>query len=131
MFRLYLILFLFRTGYLNIRKTIQVLLGSELANYGPVTGFLDDEGELEGVWRPSGHPAVRFGLWVLLIQSFMICLAMVCCGRIPDVTHDVETAGEYVQTYRSLLLMLLPFCRRFSLRQQILDCLSRIYVCIL
>jgi hypothetical protein len=45
---------------------------------GPIWG-LDDEGELRGVYRPSGHPGVRFWLCGLLDQADWH--AAVVCGR--------------------------------------------------
>lgn len=49
------------TGYETIRETARRLLGEdEASRCGPVWG-LDDEGEVRGVWRPTGHP----GLWFM------------------------------------------------------------------
>lgn len=49
------------TGYTNMREKARVLLGDEVADQiKPVWG-LDDEGELRGIWRASGHP----GLWFM------------------------------------------------------------------
>jgi len=51
----------FATGYLGMRETARRLLGDEVADRcGPVWG-LDDEGELQGVWRRSGQD----GLWFM------------------------------------------------------------------
>jgi len=47
------------TGFHNIGHTAAKLFGEEVAaRAGEVWGF-DDEGELKGIWRPSGQP----GLW--------------------------------------------------------------------
>ncbi|MGY1773731.1 flavin-containing monooxygenase [Blastococcus sp. SYSU D00813] len=49
------------TGYHGMLATARRLFGDEVADRcGPVWG-LDDEGELRGVWRRSGHP----GLWFM------------------------------------------------------------------
>ena len=49
------------TGYRGMLDTTRRLLGTEVADRcGPVWG-LDDEGELRGVWRRSGHE----GLWFM------------------------------------------------------------------
>lgn len=47
------------TGYKNMRETARRLLGAaEADRCDPVWG-LNDDGEMRGVWRPTGHP----GLW--------------------------------------------------------------------
>ncbi len=49
------------TGYLGQKESVRPLLGDEITDrIGPVWGF-DEEGELEGMWRPTGQP----GLWFL------------------------------------------------------------------
>jgi putative flavoprotein involved in K+ transport len=54
-------LVVFATGYDDMRSTARRLLGDAVAERcGPVWG-LDEEGELRGVWRRSGHP----GLWFM------------------------------------------------------------------
>ena len=51
----------FATGYQGMLQTARRLLGDEVADRcGPVWG-LDGEGELQGVWRQSGHE----GLWFM------------------------------------------------------------------
>ena len=51
----------FATGYQGMLETARRLLGDEVADRcGPVWG-LDEEGELQGVWRQSGHE----GLWFM------------------------------------------------------------------
>ena len=51
----------FATGYKGMLETARHLLGDEVADRcGPVWG-LDEEGELQGVWRQSGHD----GLWFM------------------------------------------------------------------
>lgn len=48
------------TGYQNMREAVRLILGDDVADrVGPIWGF-DDEGELRGMWRPTGQP----GLWV-------------------------------------------------------------------
>ncbi|MXP24235.1 SidA/IucD/PvdA family monooxygenase [Gordonia sp. HNM0687] len=48
------------TGFRGIGDTARRIFGAEVADrVGPVWD-LDDEGELRGVWRPSGHPGFWF-----------------------------------------------------------------------
>lgn len=48
-----------RTGYRSIRETNEAIFGVEaISRTGPVWG-LDEEGELRGCYRPTGHPGVR------------------------------------------------------------------------
>ncbi|TCD61860.1 hypothetical protein EIP91_007829 [Steccherinum ochraceum] len=52
---------IFATGYVNIRETAKKIFGEEaLRNVGEVYG-LDEEGELKGSFRPTGHPGLWFG----------------------------------------------------------------------
>lgn len=54
-------LVVFATGFKGMLETARRLLGDEVADRcGPVWG-LDEEGELQGVWRRSGHD----GLWFM------------------------------------------------------------------
>ncbi|KAL2867814.1 flavin-containing monooxygenase [Aspergillus lucknowensis] len=49
------------TGYQNMRTQTRRLFGAETADaVGDVWGF-DANGEMRGIWRPSGHP----GLWFM------------------------------------------------------------------
>jgi putative flavoprotein involved in K+ transport len=49
------------TGYSGQKEAVRPLLGDEITDrIGPVWGF-DAEGELAGMWRPTGQP----GLWFL------------------------------------------------------------------
>ncbi|KAJ7593122.1 FAD/NAD-P-binding domain-containing protein [Mycena floridula] len=50
---------IFATGYQGMRESSEAIFGADaIARTGPVWG-LDGEGELRGVFRPTGHP----GLW--------------------------------------------------------------------
>jgi putative flavoprotein involved in K+ transport len=54
-------LVVFATGYTTMRDTARSILGDEAADRcAPVWG-LDEEGEIRGIWRPTGHP----GLWFM------------------------------------------------------------------
>ncbi|KAH0256972.1 FAD/NAD(P)-binding domain-containing protein, partial [Aureobasidium melanogenum] len=44
------------TGYDNMRTSCRKILGDEVADKVLDVWDLDDEGELNGMWRPSGHP---------------------------------------------------------------------------
>jgi putative flavoprotein involved in K+ transport len=49
------------TGYLGQKEAVRRIVGDAIADrIGPVWGF-DEEGELAGMWRPTGQP----GLWFL------------------------------------------------------------------
>ncbi|KDQ18071.1 hypothetical protein BOTBODRAFT_171755 [Botryobasidium botryosum FD-172 SS1] len=47
------------TGYHNMGHTAAKLFGEEVAARAGEVWGVDNEGELKGIWRPSGHP----GLW--------------------------------------------------------------------
>lgn len=48
------------TGYLGQKDAVRPVLGDEVTErIGPVWGF-DQEGELAGMWRPTGQPGVWF-----------------------------------------------------------------------
>ena len=47
------------TGYLGQKEAVRRIAGEKITErIGPVWGF-DEEGELAGMWRPTGQP----GLW--------------------------------------------------------------------
>ncbi|KAI4716423.1 putative flavin-containing monooxygenase YUCCA3 [Aureobasidium sp. EXF-10727] len=48
------------TGYDNMRTSCRKILGDEIADHVSDVWDLDDEGELNGMWRPSGHPSGKF-----------------------------------------------------------------------
>lgn len=51
---------IFATGWPNMRDTIRPIVGDETVDsLSTVWGF-DDEGELKGMFRPSGHPRLWF-----------------------------------------------------------------------
>ncbi|KAB8070445.1 hypothetical protein BDV29DRAFT_198004 [Aspergillus leporis] len=47
------------TGYDNMRTTVRKVLGDKVADRCKDVWDLDEEGELNAMWRPSGHP----GFW--------------------------------------------------------------------
>ncbi|KAF2271169.1 putative flavin-binding monooxygenase [Lojkania enalia] len=47
------------TGYDNMRTSVRKALGDQVADRCKDVWDLDDEGELNAMWRPSGHP----GFW--------------------------------------------------------------------
>ncbi|BCR86265.1 putative flavin-binding monooxygenase [Aspergillus chevalieri] len=49
------------TGYDNMRTTVRKVLGDRVADRLVDVWDLDEEGELNGMWRPSGHP----GFWYM------------------------------------------------------------------
>jgi putative flavoprotein involved in K+ transport len=48
------------TGYANMRETARRLFGDAVADRCTPVWGLDDEGELNTIWRPSGHPQFWF-----------------------------------------------------------------------
>ena len=52
--------FNFSTGYENIRDTIREIFGDETMDKTSLVWGLDEEGELRGSYRPTGHPGVSF-----------------------------------------------------------------------
>ncbi|KAL1870962.1 hypothetical protein Plec18167_007269 [Paecilomyces lecythidis] len=44
------------TGYDNMKTTVQKVMGSKVADRCKDVWDLDEEGELNAIWRPSGHP---------------------------------------------------------------------------
>ncbi|KAK3062651.1 hypothetical protein LTS18_003626, partial [Coniosporium uncinatum] len=48
------------TGYDNMRTSLRKALGEEVADSCKDVWGLDDEGELNAMWRPSGHPGVWY-----------------------------------------------------------------------
>ncbi|KAI0677128.1 FAD/NAD-P-binding domain-containing protein [Trametes maxima] len=60
----------FATGYINIREADRELLGDDVVSrIGDVYG-LDDEGELKGSYRPSGHPGVWYATGDFFFSRF-------------------------------------------------------------
>ncbi|KIK62726.1 hypothetical protein GYMLUDRAFT_260000 [Collybiopsis luxurians FD-317 M1] len=68
---------IFATGYVNIRNIMNKIFGDVMDQTGPVYG-VDEEGEMRGGYRPTGHPGLwyapgdfemsRFGSRLLAIQ---------------------------------------------------------------
>lgn len=53
-------LVVFATGYTGLRDYVTPILGEKvMAEVGPIWG-LDEEGEIRGAYRPSGHPKLWF-----------------------------------------------------------------------
>ncbi|KAJ6477922.1 FAD/NAD-P-binding domain-containing protein [Mycena vitilis] len=50
---------IFATSYENIRETMRKLLGDAIVDQTGIVWGVDEEGEINGCYRPSGHP----GLW--------------------------------------------------------------------
>ncbi|KKA24968.1 hypothetical protein T310_1002 [Rasamsonia emersonii CBS 393.64] len=48
------------TGYDNMRTTVRKVLGDKVADRCKDVWDLDEEGELNAIWRPSGHPHFWF-----------------------------------------------------------------------
>jgi putative flavoprotein involved in K+ transport len=50
----------FATGYTNMRDTIRPIVGDEVADELTTVWGFDEQGEIKGVFRPSGHPRLWF-----------------------------------------------------------------------
>jgi putative flavoprotein involved in K+ transport len=50
----------FATGFPNMRETARPIVGDELTDRLTLVWGLDDEGEIKGFYRPSGHPRLWF-----------------------------------------------------------------------
>lgn len=48
------------TGYDNMRTTVRKILGNRVADRCKDVWDLDEEGEVNAMWRPSGHPGFWF-----------------------------------------------------------------------
>ncbi|KAJ5388068.1 flavin-binding protein [Penicillium cosmopolitanum] len=48
------------TGYDNMKTTVQKVMGNKVADRCNDVWDLDEEGELNAIWRPSGHPNFWF-----------------------------------------------------------------------
>lgn len=46
-----------RTGFINIRSVMRGIFGDAIDQAGPAGG-MDEEGEMNGAYRPTGHPGV-------------------------------------------------------------------------
>lgn len=53
-------LVVFATGFPNMRDTVRPIVGDEVADQLTTVWGLDDEGEINGLYRPSGHPKLWF-----------------------------------------------------------------------
>jgi cation diffusion facilitator CzcD-associated flavoprotein CzcO len=67
----------FATGFIHMRDAIRPILGEEsIDRLSPVWG-LDEEGEINGLWRPTGHPKLWFtggGFWQTRVGSKLLAL---------------------------------------------------------
>ncbi|KAJ9648572.1 hypothetical protein H2199_001427 [Coniosporium tulheliwenetii] len=65
------------TGYDNMRTSLRKAFGDEVADRCKDVWDLDDEGEINAMWRPSGHPGVFFmGGNLLLCRIYSKLLAL-------------------------------------------------------
>lgn len=63
-----------RTGYVNIRDVNRELFGAEVIDKTSEVWGLDEEGEVKGIFRPSGYPHVRPTLLSSLCTEYLILL---------------------------------------------------------
>jgi putative flavoprotein involved in K+ transport len=50
----------FATGFANMRDTIRPIVGDKIADGLAIVWGFDEQGEINGVFRPSGHPRLWF-----------------------------------------------------------------------
>ncbi|KAI0776125.1 FAD/NAD-P-binding domain-containing protein [Trametes elegans] len=60
----------FATGYQSMRETNRKLLGDDIINQTEEIYGLDEEGELRGSYRPSGHPGLWYATGDFFISRF-------------------------------------------------------------
>jgi len=60
----------FATGYGDPRDSMQAICGPEVADKVVPLWRLDEEGQSSGVWRPSGHDGLWFGVGNLALSRF-------------------------------------------------------------
>jgi putative flavoprotein involved in K+ transport len=71
-------LVVFATGWPNMRDTLRPIIGDEVADQLSTVWGLDEQGEIQGTFRPSGHPRLwymaggfqqsRYGSKILALQ---------------------------------------------------------------
>ena len=65
------------TGYDNMRTTLRKVLGDKVADKAKDVWDLDEEGEMNAMWRPSGHPRLWFnGGNLALVRIYSRFLAL-------------------------------------------------------
>lgn len=70
------------------------LFGEEIDKTSPVGG-MDEEGEMEGAYRPTGHPGVCcIHLMKRCISDLLSSTAMVCAGRFPSIAFRFKASGN-------------------------------------
>ncbi|KAI0677130.1 dimethylaniline monooxygenase (N-oxide-forming) [Trametes maxima] len=62
---------IFATGFVHIREANAEVLGHEIINQTDEVYGLDEEGEIKGSYRPSGHPRLWFATGDFFISRFM------------------------------------------------------------
>lgn len=82
-----------RTGFLHIRGVMKKLFGDEVDKTGPVYG-VDEEGEIQGAYRPTGHPGVSGFSHKLPVSNFTSSEALVCTRRFSSITVRFKVSGE-------------------------------------
>ncbi|KAF2839693.1 putative flavin-containing monooxygenase YUCCA3 [Patellaria atrata CBS 101060] len=87
------------TGYENMRTSLRKTLGDEIADQCKDVWGMDEEGEFNAMWRPSGHPGVWYmGGNLLLCRSNSRSLALqikgIELGLNPRRTSNKGKDGE-------------------------------------
>ncbi|KAH7889081.1 hypothetical protein F5I97DRAFT_2006620 [Phlebopus sp. FC_14] len=60
----------FATGYEDPRDSMREICGREVADKVPPVWGMDEEGQITGVWRYSGHEGLWFGIGNLALSRF-------------------------------------------------------------
>ncbi|GLA34098.1 hypothetical protein AnigIFM63309_005518 [Aspergillus niger] len=87
------------TGYDNMRTTVRKVLGDRVADRCRDVWDLDEEGEINAMWRPSGHP----GFWYMggnlaLCRIYSKFLAL----QIKAIEAGLVSEGEQAQAQAKL-----------------------------
>ncbi|KAF8868385.1 FAD/NAD-P-binding domain-containing protein [Infundibulicybe gibba] len=62
---------IFSTGYRNIREDMKSLFGEATINQTDPVWGVDEEGELRGCYKPSGHPGLWYGVGDFFSSRFL------------------------------------------------------------
>ncbi|CCM04096.1 uncharacterized protein FIBRA_06255 [Fibroporia radiculosa] len=83
-------LVVFATGYTDPRESLRDLFGAELIDRTKPLWDLDEEGEVQGCYRPTGHPGLWYGAGDFTMSRFLskqlaLQIKAIQIGMIPQV----------------------------------------------
>lgn len=107
-----------RTGWGPVKEPLRRLFGDELIDETSEIWGTDEEGELRGVYRPTGHPGVRPYHKHPSMNMLTVLVALVCSRRFRHMPCLFQTAGKHEFTKHHLpLSSLYGVHRRFRSKQ--------------